>query len=158
MELRERTTGNIITDSQFRALHPNTSFPQVINYDEWGYDVIFEGPQATGGTVYEYSMRSGVQQIDGKWYTRYVLGPIFTDTPESSAEEQEALYRAQKYAERASVVRANRNVLLTESDWTQGKDIPDSISTPWATYRQGLRDLPDQEGFPWDVTWPEKPV
>ena len=158
MELRERATGNIITDSQFRALHPNTSFPKVINYDEWGYDVVFEGPQATGGTVYQYSMRSGIEQIGDKWYTKYVLGPIFSDTPEATVAEQEAAYRAQKDTEHAKVVRADRDRRLAESDWTQGKDIPDSISTPWATYRQALRDLPDQEGFPWTVTWPEKPV
>lgn len=57
----------------------------------------------------------------------------------------------------ATEVRANRNQLLTECDWTQGKDILDEISLLWATYRQALRDIPSQEGFPWNVTWPEKP-
>jgi hypothetical protein len=156
MELRERTTGDIITDSQFRALHPNTSFPQVINYDEWGYDVIFEGPQATGGTVYQYSMRSGVEQIDGKWYTKYVLGPLFTDTPEATAEEQEAVYKARLDAEQAKRVRADRNSKLSECDWTQLTDAPVDVQA-WAEYRQALRDVPDQDGFPWDVEWPEKP-
>ena len=54
-------------------------------------------------------------------------------------------------------VRVERTLRLQASDWTQGKDIADDVSTAWATYRQALRDIPTQEGFPWDVTWPEQP-
>lgn len=60
-------------------------------------------------------------------------------------------------ASKATAVRAERDKLLAQTDWTQGKDIPDSVSTPWAVYRQTLRDIPSQVGFPWDVTFPEKP-
>jgi hypothetical protein len=54
-------------------------------------------------------------------------------------------------------VRAERNRKLYECDWTQGKDIPDEVSTPWAAYRQELRDVPSQEGFPYNVIWPTPP-
>lgn len=57
----------------------------------------------------------------------------------------------------ASRVRADRNRRLADCDWTQGKDIPDATSTPWAGYRQELRDVPDQPGFPWEVIWPVQP-
>lgn len=57
----------------------------------------------------------------------------------------------------ADDIRSQRNTLLSESDWTQAKDIPDSISTPWATYRQALRDIPQQAGFPETAVWPVKP-
>jgi hypothetical protein len=57
----------------------------------------------------------------------------------------------------AADIRSQRNALLSESDWTQANDIPDSISTPWATYRQALRDLPQQDGFPVTIVWPAKP-
>ena len=57
----------------------------------------------------------------------------------------------------AASVRAQRNRLLADCDWTQGKDIPDNISTAWATYRQALRDVPAQANFPWEVTWPTQP-
>ena len=57
----------------------------------------------------------------------------------------------------SSNVRNERNRLLTKSDWTQGKDISDSVSTAWATYRQTLRDIPTQDGFPYSVIWPEVP-
>lgn len=59
--------------------------------------------------------------------------------------------------EAAAAIRAARNAKLAEFDWTQGKDIADAVSTAWATYRQALRDLPAQPGFPWDVQWPVTP-
>jgi hypothetical protein len=57
----------------------------------------------------------------------------------------------------AGQVRAARNEKLAASDWTQGKDIPDNVSSAWATYRQALRDVPSQTGFPWSVQWPTQP-
>lgn len=59
--------------------------------------------------------------------------------------------------ELAVSIRAQRDSLLMSTDWTQAKDIPDSISTPWAPYRQALRDVPQQAGFPETVVWPVKP-
>lgn len=127
-----------------------------------GADPVFEGPQATGGTVYQYSQPAGVEQIDGKWYTKYVLGPIFTDTTAedgtvTTAAQHEQAYRAQKDAERAKSVREERNRKLAETDWTQGKDIPDFFSTIWAPYRKALREVPEQSGFPHNVNWPTAP-
>lgn len=54
-------------------------------------------------------------------------------------------------------IRTERNRLIAESDWTQAKDIPDSVSAVWAAYRQALRDVPQQPGFPTNVTWPIRP-
>jgi hypothetical protein len=54
-------------------------------------------------------------------------------------------------------IRAKRNILLKNSDWTQASDIPDNIKTTWATYRQALRNVPTQSGFPTNVTWPTEP-
>ena len=58
-------------------------------------------------------------------------------------------------------VVAKRNQLLLESDYsefpsTQAK-LTEEEKTAWADYRQALRDLTDQEGFPWDPVWPVKP-
>jgi hypothetical protein len=58
--------------------------------------------------------------------------------------------------ETASIVRRNRDVKLTESDWTQVKDAPVNQAA-WATYRQALRDIPEQAGFPNEITWPTEP-
>jgi hypothetical protein len=57
----------------------------------------------------------------------------------------------------ASRLREQRNVLLKQSDWTQGRDIADSIAEAWAVYRAALRALPEQPGFPTEVTWPTAP-
>jgi hypothetical protein len=58
----------------------------------------------------------------------------------------------------ANNLRIFRNELLAATDWTQGKDVPDSISSIWVGYRQSLRDISTQETFPLYVTWPEKPA
>jgi len=160
MNYRIRSSGDIKSQGEIRKMHPNTSLPRV--WDEsiceaLGIDVIFEGPQATGGDQYQYSQSAGIEEINGKWYTKYVLGPIFTDNDEATAAQQEAAYKAQKDAEQAKSVRAERDAKLAASDWTQGKDIAENISTAWATYRQALRDVPAQAGFPWNVTWPTQP-
>ncbi len=53
-------------------------------------------------------------------------------------------------------IRAARDAKLKESDWTQVADAPVDQAA-WATYRQALRDVPEQEGFPTTVNWPVEP-
>jgi hypothetical protein len=158
MEIRVRTNGAVMFDHEFRQLHQGLGLPKVLTeaiINEWGGDIVLEGPQATGGTVYQYSMRSGVTEIEGKWYTKYILGPIFTDG-ETTAAEQETAYKAMKDAEQATNVRRSRTEKLKDCDWTQ---IADSTAdkAAWATYRTALRNLPAATGFPWTMTWPETP-
>lgn len=59
----------------------------------------------------------------------------------------------------ADTVRALRDTLLDDCDWTQMGDCPlsDTVKASWVTYRQALRDVPEQAGFPSDVTWPARP-
>jgi hypothetical protein len=57
---------------------------------------------------------------------------------------------------KASQIRSQRNQLLTASDWTQVLDAPID-RTAWAAYRQALRDITSQEGFPASVQWPNDP-
>lgn len=56
----------------------------------------------------------------------------------------------------AAQVRIRRDRLLLASDWTQVADAPVDQAA-WATYRQALRDIPQQDGFPTNITWPTKP-
>lgn len=161
MEVRVRSTGAVMLEDQLRRwLHEtggpsyDTLTPEVM--EAIGVDPVFEGPQATGGTVYQYSVRAGVEQVDGKWYSKYVLGPIFTDNEDGTAAQQEAAYKAQKDAEQAASVRAERNNKLAGCDWTQLADST-ADKPAWATYRQSLRDVTAQAGFPWNVTWPVEP-
>jgi hypothetical protein len=169
MEIRLRSTGEVMYESEFRTRFAQNLPPRPVT-QEWlnsyisdpAGDIVFEGPQASGGTVYQYSQRSGVEQIDGKWYTKYILGPVFTDRaaegdqPAQTAAEQETAYKAMKDAEQAANVRRQRTEMLKDCDWTQ---IADSTAdkTAWATYRQALRDITGQAGFPWTITWPDAP-
>lgn len=148
MELRNRTTGAVITDSQLRADNPNTSFPQVLTpeiIDSFGYDPVLEGPQPTLIPPYQYAQRDGVIEVNGQWFTHYIAV-----TPD---DEQKAAMDATQ----ATNVRADRNRRLSECDWTQLPDAPVDHAT-WAAYRQALRDVSSQPGFPWNVQWPSQPA
>tara|TARA_Y100001963_G_scaffold66033_1_gene92017 strand:+ start:150 stop:437 length:288 start_codon:yes stop_codon:yes gene_type:complete len=54
-------------------------------------------------------------------------------------------------------VREERNCRLRATDWTQGADVPSATKSKWVSYRQSLRDVPTQSGFPTSVTWPTEP-
>ena len=58
----------------------------------------------------------------------------------------------------AEQVRADRDSRLALTDWSQAADVPASLQDRWKPYRQALRDVPLQEGFPHDVQWPVKPT
>lgn len=79
--------------------------------------------------------------VAGKW------GPVaeYEPPPPPTAEQV------------AAHVRAQRDYLLTQTDWTQAADVPQATKDKWAPYRQALRDVPQQAGFPYEVTWPTKP-
>ena len=59
----------------------------------------------------------------------------------------------------ASRVRLTRDIELKKCDWRVRQDSPlsDSKVAEWKTFRQALRDIPNQAGFPTNVTWPTKP-
>lgn len=148
-QVRIRQTGAVMYESELRQWAKDNNGPswgqtttEVL--EALGADVVFEGPQAQP-TRYQTAFSDGVEQVDGKWYTKY------------SVADMDAEAIAAKDAEQAKSVRADRNAKLAASDWTQGKDIPDNISSNWATYRQALRDVPAQAGFPWDIQWPAQP-
>ena len=146
MEIRIRQTGKVVTESEFRAMFPNTGFPVQLTeaiINDFGGDVVFEGPQAQP-TRYQVAFRDGVEQVNGKWFTKYSVSDM----------DQEA--KAAVDSAQASAVRTDRNKRLSDSDWTQVSDSPvDKVA--WATYRQALRDISAQTGFPWDIKWPENP-
>ena len=164
MEIRNRESGAVTTISQFKASYPNTSFPKNITndiLDSYGYDPVLNGAAATVTGPYDVSTRDGVEEINGQWFTRFVAGPVFTDTTDeegnvTTAADNEAAYRARIDAEVASSVRAERNKKLADTDWTQLAD-SSADAAVWATYRTALRDLPTIDGFPHNITWPTQP-
>jgi hypothetical protein len=156
--------GQVMYEAEFRAYQKanggptwDTTTTEVLT--ALGADVVFEGPQATGGTVYQYSQAAGVEQISGKWYTKHILGPVFTDTADTTAAEQESAYKASKDADQAKSVRTSRDDKLQECDWVVIKNLELNANIPgaWEVYRQALRDIPAQAGFPWTIVWPTQP-
>lgn len=168
MELRIRETGEVITESEFRRRHPNTSFPKVISREtmnNFGVDPVFEGPAATTTPPYEYSVRDGVYESNGEWYTRYVVGPVFSDVTDengvtTTAAAQRTEYETNLDNKQAESVRFERTKKLSASDWTQLADSPLDADgkNAWALYRETLRMVPEQSGFPWTVEWPPEPT
>ena len=59
----------------------------------------------------------------------------------------------------AEEIRSQRDTILSESDWVVVKANETSTNVPdaWKTYRQELRDISSQAGFPNTITWPTKP-
>ena len=154
MEIRNQTTGQVLFADEFSRTVCSLPITTEL-LAQYGFDPVLEGPQATTTPPYQYSQRAGIENIDGVWYTKYIAGPVFTDG-ETTAAEQEAAYRAQKDAEQAKSVRDSRKTKLSECDWTQVADAPVD-KTVWATYRQALRDITTQAGFPWTIGWPVQP-
>jgi len=66
---------------------------------------------------------------------------------------------ADKIAAKAEGIRATRDSKLAVCDWTQNSDSPldEDAKEAWRSYRQALRDIPEQESFPDDITWPDEP-
>jgi hypothetical protein len=146
MQIRTQT-GAVMYEAEFRAYTKANGGPswdrtttEVL--EALGADVVFEGPQAQP-TRYQVSFANGVEQIDGKWYTKY------------SVSDMNAEAIAAKDAEQAKNVRASRDTKLSETDWRFRSDM--TPSQAWKDYCQALRDVPTQAGFPWTIVWPTQP-
>jgi hypothetical protein len=98
-------------------------------------------PKPTDGSGYEYThpytYNADEDAVYGTWQQTDVIDRI-----------NEA---------KAKGIREQRDVLLDESDFSMLPDAPVANVEDWKTYRQALRDVPQQPGFPGDITWPEKP-
>ena len=128
-----------------RKDNPNVSFPRTPNetlLTQWGVFPVRIVPAPSQD--YTKNITEGSpENVDG-WRQTWVVTDATTDEI------------AQRTQAQADGVRSQRNQLLSESDWTQVADAPVNKAA-WATYRQALRDVTQQAGFPWDVQWPVAP-
>ena len=85
--------------------------------------------------------------VDGVWTQVYAVEELTT-------EEAEA-----RYNEWATKARSLRDGLLADTDWwvTKAAEVGEPLSEDKHNYRQALRDIPNQEGFPYNIEWPMKP-
>ena len=66
--------------------------------------------------------------------------------------------QSERDADQIDAVLTRRSFLLKDSDWTQLPDVPIPTKDEWAEYRQALRDITEQDSYPWEVVWPVAPV
>ena len=160
-EYRERKTGEVKTQGEWRAVFKNMSLPKVWNSnvcDAMNIDPVFASPAATT-TAYQTSVRDGVEQDSkGNWVEKYVAKDMFADIEGGKTKsEQEKEYQATLDADAAAGHRSTRDSKLVETDWTALSDV--TMADDMKTYRQALRDLPTHKNWPnlEDADWPTKP-
>lgn len=131
---------------KLRADNPQTSFPASMTdtmMEDWGvYPVtISDQPSTAHNEIAEQN--SAPTLVNSVWTLGWTKRSLTTDETNRESER----------------VRADRDGLLQDCDWTQMPDSPlsDSKKTEWATYRTNLRNVPAQSGFPTNITWPTKP-
>jgi hypothetical protein len=95
--------------------------------------------------------RDGGEFVDGKWQYKWRVDEL--------TSEQIAENTAAKERKAIAAAKDKRNSLLSGSDWVVIKALEVGAPAPaeWLTYRQALRDIPQQEGFPATVVWPTQP-
>jgi hypothetical protein len=141
-----KPTGHAVLESNFRQLFHNTSFPAFLtpeNVEPFGFGMYDFASQPEPGKYQKVIEVEPVKDDQGIYRQTWAVVEM---SDEEKAEEDER---------KAEEVRAERNWKLTASDWTQVADASVDKEA-WAAYRQALRDVPEKEGFPWNVTWPEK--
>jgi len=128
------------TIGQLRKDNPNVSFPKDIPLETLAsYNVypltVADKPKYKALT--ESIILNAPTKVNGAWIQNYSV----VQKPQEDAEKS---------------IRRERNDLLLESDWTQVADAPVDKAL-WATYRQALRDITSQVGFPFHTIFPTKP-
>ena len=164
-EYRNRTTGEVKTQGQWRSANPNTSLPRTwkqATLDALNLDAVLRSPAATT-TAYQNSVRDGVvQDANGNWVENYVARDMFADTTDedgvtTTKAQHEAAYQAGLDAKVAESNRTKRDGLLAGTDYFALTDV--TMNPAMTTYRQALRDITDHVDFPYltDADWPVKP-
>jgi|TARA_X000001382_G_scaffold12005_1_gene8031 hypothetical protein len=145
-EFRKNTDGTVESALDILAQHKNTSFPSPMTneiIEGLGYKKLNEGTYPATTPPYESLQQNGIKEISGEWYKDWT---VVTAT----GDEKTAIDTNQ-----AQLSRNARDGYLAETDWAAGSDV--TMSDDMKTYRQNLRDVPTQSGFPHAITWPTKP-
>lgn len=157
-EYRHKVTGEVKSQGEWRSANPNISMPRTWNQnvlDALNIEAVLEAPKPDAGP-YQYVARNGVvQDAKGNWVTAWEVREMFSTDAEGTKAEKEAAYQAGLDEAAAKSVRDERDRKLAETDWMALSDV--TMSAEMTTYRQALRDITAQAGFPHSVTWPTKP-
>ena len=113
---------------------------------------------------WQVAVKDGVEQVDGVWQEKWVTQEMFTEYTETDEDGVETTVTVQdqidaKVAADNAVLeateRATRDDLLKATDHYGLSDV--TMTDAMTAYRQALRDVPQQAGFPQTITWPTKP-
>ena len=157
-EYRIRESGDIKSQGEIRAMHKNTSFPRVWRenvHESIGIDPVLITPKPEASAPYKIVVRNGAVQTGGNWVQAWVEQDMFATDGEGTKADKETAYQANLDAAAAERVRTERDSKLAKTDWLALSDT--TMSSEWTTYREALRDVPEQGGFPDTVTWPTEP-
>lgn len=126
---------------QLRRDNPQTSFPRDIPADVLAEFDVYKVKQTPAPEIDSrvYRHTQTVQLVDGEWTQVWQVVQLPLDQAEAN-------------------IRAHRDYLLQDSDWIVSRSYErgEPVPADWATYRQALRDVTLQEGFPYSVVWPSK--
>ena len=163
-EYRNRSSGEIKPDTQLRAENKNTSFPKAWNssvHDVLGVDPVLEAPAPEPSAAYKSVVRNGaVEDGKGNWVYAWKEQEMFTEYTDDNGDvqtvaAQKTAYDTANTAALAATERAKRTALLMETDHYALADV--TMTDAMKTYRQALRDVPQQTDFPSKIDWPTKP-
>ena len=164
-EYRNRTTGEVKTQGEWRSANPNTSLPRTWSssiLDLLDVDPVLASPAATT-SQYQISVRDGVKQDSlGNWVEKYVAQDMFADTTDedgvtTTKSAHESTYQAGLDATTAANNRTTRNTLIAETDFYALSDV--TMTDAMTAYREALRNLPEHSNWPnlESGNWPTKP-
>jgi len=163
-EYRVRASGELKSETDLRLENRNVSFPKVWNtnvFEALGIDPVFATPVPTPSDEFKIVARNGVvQDSNGNWVEAWVERDMFKEYTDDegnvqTVSAQQTEYTTRKNNEKAVVERVTRDTLLKETDHFALSDV--TMTDAMRTYRQALRDVPQQSEFPNTITWPTKP-
>ena len=125
--------------ANLRRDNPNTSFPKLLSDEllvEWGMYPYTAQARPDYDRLTQTVTQTAITEVNGAWTQGWTVSDM-------AAEDA------------AQNIRNKRDNLLSQTDWMALSDV--SMEPYWAEYRQQLRDITAQEGFPFNVVWPTKP-
>lgn len=130
---------------------------RIVKSNEIRYLTVTPEPAEVSGTIKTYDNNGFlIAEDNADDFLRYTyVGTLLTLTNKPLPVPYEPTE-----AEIAGQARTQRDQLLAETDWTQVLDAPISAECREAfrVYRQALRDITEQDGFPYEITWPDMPA
>jgi hypothetical protein len=156
-------TGEVKTQGEWRQANKHISLPRVwtaTTLTDLGLTAVLAAPKPACTDLQQVVGNGVTTDAKGNTVEAWSVVDKFADTTDedgvvTTKAEHEADYTAKKDADAAASVRTQRDDKLKATDWTALSDV--TMTAEMTTYRQALRDVPAQAGFPSTITWPTSP-